>query len=308
MKIYNLNKHIFEENIDFLNNYEDDYFIIGNPANFSSIAEYFKLISYSESSYKKINENIRFEHYEHYDFISFVSFEFIKEKFVFEKINSYFGKKFLIILIDGNENLYNAIINNLDIKNYKTGDLWLTYYNFLNISLERMFDSLSIYENFLTEIELKLIENINNYEFEKIINLKRKAYEIKKYLRHFLYVGDQIIINENKLISPKNIRYFKSIDIQINRIYEFSESICEKTDHLMDLYDSTITSKTNNLINKLTIFTVFATPLTVISGIYGMNFVNMPELEHENAYFIILGIMVFTILLTYFILKKIKLL
>jgi len=43
-------------------------------------------------------------------------------------------------------------------------------------------------------------------------------------------------------------------------------------------------------------------PLTLIAGIYGMNFDNMPELHSENGYFITIMFMLFvaTILLIYF--------
>ena len=143
-----------------------------------------------------------------------------------------------------------------------------------------MFESLVHYEEVLVEVELELINSIESYDFEKIVTFKSRSFQVKKYLRLFLYVGDQLIVNENELIHKADLKYFRNIDMHINRLYEFSESIHEMCEHLMDLYDSTISSKTNNLINKLTIFTVFATPLTVISGIYGMNFINMPELQH----------------------------
>ena len=43
-------------------------------------------------------------------------------------------------------------------------------------------------------------------------------------------------------------------------------------------------------------------PLTLIAGIYGMNFENMPELKTEHGYFITLGVMaaITVVLLFYF--------
>ena len=48
----------------------------------------------------------------------------------------------------------------------------------------------------------------------------------------------------------------------------------------------------NRRLNALTIVQAIFVPLTLIAGIYGMNFVFMPELEWAPSYFIVLGIMV----------------
>ena len=80
------------------------------------------------------------------------------------------------------------------------------------------------------------------------------------------------------------------------------------TERTLDLYNSAITSRTNNLINKLTIFTVFGMCPTIISGIYGMNFANMPGLRNEYGYYIALGAIGLSLSAMYYVLRKIKLL
>jgi magnesium transporter len=54
--------------------------------------------------------------------------------------------------------------------------------------------------------------------------------------------------------------------------------------HLMDQQ-----GRAEGRLRALTILSAVFLPLTLISGIYGMNFVNMPELEETHAYFIVLG-------------------
>jgi hypothetical protein len=41
----------------------------------------------------------------------------------------------------------------------------------------------------------------------------------------------------------------------------------------------------------LTVVTVIFLPLTLMVGIYGMNFEDMPELKIKHAYFVLLGVM-----------------
>ncbi len=47
----------------------------------------------------------------------------------------------------------------------------------------------------------------------------------------------------------------------------------------------------NQQMRVLTVITIIFMPLTVITGIYGMNFDNMPELHWHYGYFIVLGLM-----------------
>jgi len=47
----------------------------------------------------------------------------------------------------------------------------------------------------------------------------------------------------------------------------------------------------NEVMKVLTIIATIFIPLTFITGIYGMNFANMPELEWRYGYFVILIVM-----------------
>jgi magnesium transporter len=62
----------------------------------------------------------------------------------------------------------------------------------------------------------------------------------------------------------------------------------------------------NEVMKSLTVVSMFFLPLTFIVGVYGMNFKNFPELEWDNGYFIIWGIMILIVIFmfVYFKVKK----
>ena len=74
---------------------------------------------------------------------------------------------------------------------------------------------------------------------------------------------------------------------------------------LLDIYSSKVAEQTNDIITKLTLLTAISAPLTIITGIYGMNFKFMPELNLYYGYPLTIGIM-FIIVLCGIILFKIK--
>ena len=49
--------------------------------------------------------------------------------------------------------------------------------------------------------------------------------------------------------------------------------------------------KTNDIMRVLTIIATIMMTLTVVTGIYGMNFRFMPELDTPYGYFAVLGVM-----------------
>ncbi|EFE48638.1 hypothetical protein NEIELOOT_02612 [Neisseria elongata subsp. glycolytica ATCC 29315] len=60
---------------------------------------------------------------------------------------------------------------------------------------------------------------------------------------------------------------------------------------MMDIYLSFQSNRMNQQMRVLTVITIIFMPLTVITGIYGMNFDNMPELHWQYGYFMVLGLM-----------------
>lgn len=59
----------------------------------------------------------------------------------------------------------------------------------------------------------------------------------------------------------------------------------------LETYRATVGERTNEVMKVLTVFSAIVLPLGLMAGIYGMNFSNMPELDSEYGYFILLGFM-----------------
>ena len=78
------------------------------------------------------------------------------------------------------------------------------------------------------------------------------------------------------------------------------------TSTLMDLYMNTINYRMNEVMKLLTVITTIFIPLSFIAGVYGMNFQNMPELQTQNGYYVVLIAMgaIFLAMIGYFKYKK----
>jgi magnesium transporter len=80
----------------------------------------------------------------------------------------------------------------------------------------------------------------------------------------------------------------------------------ELADDLMNGYISISSHRLNQIMKVLTVVTTIFLPLTLMVGIYGMNFDHMPELKVDNAYFIFLSIMLTIVIGLLLFFRKIK--
>jgi len=63
------------------------------------------------------------------------------------------------------------------------------------------------------------------------------------------------------------------------------------TDQL-NIYNSVVANRMNDIMKILTIFAAIFIPLTFIAGIYGTNFEYLPELHYKYSYFIFWAVLI----------------
>ena len=74
----------------------------------------------------------------------------------------------------------------------------------------------------------------------------------------------------------------------MSRLQETVTALRDYTVQLRDLIQTRIDVKQNKIITLLTVITTIFTPLTLLTGWYGMNFRYMPELEYRASYPIVI--------------------
>ena len=108
------------------------------------------------------------------------------------------------------------------------------------------------------------------------------------------------------LISPSIEAFLRDLYDHTIQIIDNIESYRDTVSSIMDIYLSSISNKLNSIMKVLTIIATIFIPLTFITGLYGMNFKYMPELNYKYGYPIILLIIIFVVvyMIIYFKRKK----
>ena len=100
-------------------------------------------------------------------------------------------------------------------------------------------------------------------------------------LRHQI----RILVREQlPLLSPETNVGFQEMAELVELLHENCELLRHQCDAISQAYAASIGNRMNQVMKTLTILTSIFAPLTLIAGVYGMNFENMPELHLRHGY------------------------
>jgi magnesium transporter len=78
----------------------------------------------------------------------------------------------------------------------------------------------------------------------------------------------------------------------------------EYLQEVLDLFQTKVSNELNRFVRKITAFGTIAISWTVVAGVYGMNFSNMPELSWTYGYPAALGVMVVVSLILWYLFHR----
>jgi magnesium transporter len=95
----------------------------------------------------------------------------------------------------------------------------------------------------------------------------------------------------HELIGKRQRHQFNDVYEQMERLASLSGLYQELAGDLIDGYISLNSHRLNQIMKVLTIVAVIFLPLSLLVGVYGMNFENMPELQARYGYYVLLTVM-----------------
>ena len=146
----------------------------------------------------------------------------------------------------------------------------------------------------LTELEFELIEKPSKRHIQTIMIYKKKWLVIRKYINPLKELMRKMMYTDHGFFKSTSDQYINDLQDHLQSTYQTVEVLRETLDNLMDLYNSTVSNKMNEVMQVLTIVSTIFIPITFIAGVYGMNFENMPELGWRYGYIGTLTIMLLT--------------
>lgn len=176
----------------------------------------------------------------------------------------------------------------------------------LDVIIDNYIYILDIFGESVDALEEKITLEADKKTLLNINRLKREL----NHLRREIKPAKEMIFNLRKLdtdfISGENDTYFKELQDNISQVTEMLDYFREVLYDALDVYHSSMSTRLNDIMAVLTVFSVIFIPLSFIASLYGMNFVNMPELHSKYGYYVVLGVMCIIVIIMLFYFKRKK--
>jgi len=147
------------------------------------------------------------------------------------------------------------------------------------------------------EIEVEVIHRPQPNVLDGILKLKRSSLKVHRIMSPQREVLNRLSRGEFSIIKSEAQIFYRDVYDHVVRIEDLNQTILDRADNAIATYLSSVSNRQNETMKVLSVVATIFMPLTLLVGIYGMNFVNMPELEWRWGYFAVLGIIGFVMLL-----------
>jgi len=126
----------------------------------------------------------------------------------------------------------------------------------------------------------------------------RQLLEARRIVRRLEYMADNQAeaLDHWRRLSSENWTAADEVRIRdlsehVDRIRDHASNLERDVEAAVQLHFAMVGHRTNRIMQTLTVISAIFFPLTLIAGIYGMNFDHMPELHWRYGYFAVLGLL-----------------
>jgi magnesium transporter len=140
-------------------------------------------------------------------------------------------------------------------------------------------------------IEDQVFKDFDRDAIQSIFELKRELLAMRRVVAPQRDVVNVLLRREVPIFSREDLVYLQDVYDHLVRVVESIESYRDLLSSALDSYLSVQSNRLNQVVKLLTIASIILMSNALIAGIYGMNFVYMPELSWRSGYPFALGLM-----------------
>jgi len=164
-------------------------------------------------------------------------------------------------------------------------------YTIVDDMVDAHFPLLEQIEEAVDDLQDRIFADASDNDLDELLHLKRDINVLRRHILPQRELLNQISRGDAKFIQQQHLIYFRDVYDHMFRISETIDVDRDQMTGTMEAYLSVVANRTNEIMKVLTIFSALMLPLTLIAGIYGMNFEHMPELRWIHGYPFALGLM-----------------
>lgn len=254
---------------------------------YKMLSEVFKFHPLTIEDCIKFNELPKIDEFKKYLFIVFhsIAFDYKREVFSGKEVDIYLGKNYIVsvhkVIFEAVSKVKEIAEKNTEL--FSKGTEFILH-SIIDEMINHYFPLLDFWDKKIERLENEIIEGRTQRALKEIIKLKREISEMKRIISPQREVVHRLSRGEFKLVSEKAQIYFRDTFDSMSGISSALDSFRDLMSGIFEAYLSTISTRMNVIMQRLTIIATIFMPLTFIVGVYGMNFRFMPEIYWYYGY------------------------
>jgi magnesium transporter len=159
-----------------------------------------------------------------------------------------------------------------------------TAYALMDAIIDRYFDVLDKIGDKIEQVEIALAANPKPDTLRQIHDLRRELIFVRKSVWPLREVIASLQRSDSPLIHDTTGLYLRDLHDHVVRVTEGIDTYRDMLSGMQDVYLSSISNRSSEVMKVLTLFSSIFLPLTFITGVFGMNFHNFPELDWQFGF------------------------
>lgn len=211
-----------------------------------------------------------------------------------EQVSLILGANFVLSIQEGAEgDVFEPVRSRIRSGKGQARKLGADYlaYSLIDAVVDNYFIILEKTGEYLEALEEDLINEPRRDTLPHIHRLKREMIYLRKSVWPLREVLSGMQRRDSPLIRAGTAYYLRDVYDHTIQVIDNVETFRDMLSGMLDIYLSSVSNRTNEVMKVLTVIATLFIPLTWIAGVYGMNFKQMPELAWEWGYPAVWGVM-----------------
>ncbi len=211
---------------------------------------------------------------------------------VFSTIDVFAGKDFIITIVDSECAATNEALDRARRDGDDEHPSRLLYLIFDTI-VDRYFPAIDHFDERIDALEDAVFDHPSPEILSEVFSLKRELIDLRRVLVNTRDASLHLQRDPNTLIDQEHQPYIRDTYDHVVRLLDSVETQRDLLNNTLDIYLSSVSNRTNEVMKVLTVLGTIAIPVLAISGVYGMNLKGLPfeESPHGALY---VSLMMFT--------------
>lgn len=200
-----------------------------------------------------------------------------------------------------------AVIRRFDMErtSEQTDDEGFLIWAFLDVVVDRYFDVTDHFDDRLDDVEEIVFSNTVGEDIPReVFDLRRSMVNFRRAVAPLREVLAALLRREAACIGEAAIVHLQDVYDHVLRVTDWIETQRDLLTGLLEADLAVASNRTNKVMKRMTSWGAIILGSTLIAGIYGMNFTQMPELDWTFGYPVALGSMLALTLVLYFWFKR----